>query len=83
MSTTEELLAEQKAILVDILRTQKEHTTKLNMVCTALFGNGEPGRSLFSTVQRNTTYLKLLGIALLAVPTFIGLVFATVKLLTG
>jgi len=76
-----ELRAEQTRILSDVHRILAEHTTKLDMLSKAVLGNGQPGRSLFSAVQRNTTYLRLLGIALLAFPTIIGVIFAAVKLL--
>ena len=83
MSTTEEMLSEQRAILEDVHRILAEHTKKLNMLSVAVLGNGDPGRSLFSAVQRNTTCLKLLGMAMLAIPTIVGVVFAAVKLLAN
>jgi len=83
MSTTEEMLSEQRAILEDVHRILAEHTKKLNMLSVAVLGNGNPGMSLFSKVQNNTTYLKLLGVAILAVPALISLIFAAIKLLTG
>ena len=68
-----EMRDECKAILKDMRQD-------IRQIHLAMLGNGDPQKSLVSRVERNSTYLKVLGAAIILIPVVAGTVAAIVQI---